>query len=61
VGGTLYNAANDSVNFAVLDGGSFKIFGSDYSGGIGFVSGRVMTLTANFSDGTSAVGSVTIP
>jgi hypothetical protein len=60
VNGALYNAANDSVNFTVLDGGSFKIFGSDYRGG-GFLSGNVLTVTVNFSDGTSAVGSVTIP
>jgi hypothetical protein len=42
-----------AVNFAVPDGGSFQLFASDFAG-LEFVPGRVLTLTAVFSDGTSA-------
>jgi hypothetical protein len=42
-----------AVNFTVPDGGSFQLFASDFAG-LEFVPGRVLTLTAVFSDGTSA-------
>jgi hypothetical protein len=60
--GVLYNAANASVNFVVLDGGSFKLFASD-SGTTSsyFPPGATMVLTANFLDGSSATASATIP
>jgi hypothetical protein len=57
---TLLNAANDSVNFAVAEGSSFKIFAADYLGQM-FVPGSGFTVTANFSDGSAATGNVTIP
>jgi hypothetical protein len=57
---TLLNAANDSVNFAVTEGSSFKIFAADYLGEM-FVTGAGFTVTANFSDGSIAAGNVTIP
>jgi hypothetical protein len=60
VNGALYNAADDSVNFAVSDGESFKVFASEYSG-TGFASGRALTLTVNFADGSSAVGNANVP
>jgi len=51
---------NDSVNFAVAEGSSFKIFAADYLGQM-FVPGSGFTVTANFSDGSAATGNVTIP
>ncbi len=42
-----------AVNFAVPDGGSFQLFAGDFAG-LEFMPGRVLTLTAVFSDGTSA-------
>ena len=47
-----------AVNVAVADGGLLTLFASDYLGGMGFASGRILTVTATFSDGTSAVGMV---
>ena len=55
----LLNASNDSVNFAVSDGGNFKIFASDSSNAM-FVNGVVFTLTANFADGSTASTTTTI-
>src|SRR5437899_3592109 len=43
-----------AVNAAVADGGSLTLFASDYNGGQGFAAGRTLTVTATFSDGTSA-------
>jgi len=47
-----------AVNVSVPDGGLLTLFASDYLGGLGFAPGRVLTVTATFSDGTSAVGMV---
>ena len=47
-----------AVNVSVADGGLLTLFASDYLGGMGFASGRILTVTATFSDGTSAVGVV---
>jgi len=55
----LNNTANDSVNFAVAEGSSFKIFAADYLGQM-FVVGSGFTLSANFADGSTAAASVTI-
>jgi hypothetical protein len=55
----LINAANDSVNFLVTEGNSFKIFAADFQNLL-FVNGTVFTLTANFSDGSTASATVTI-
>ena len=54
----LNNATTMAVSFAVADGGSFVIFASDNGG---FLPGRVMKVTARFSDGTTATASTTIP
>ena len=56
---TLYNGNDGRVNFAVSDGGSFKIFASDYLGSM-FVPGASFVLTANFTDGSTASASTTI-
>src|SRR5207253_346229 len=55
----LLNAANDSVNFSITEGSSFKIFAADFQN-LMFVGGTVFTLTANFSDGSTAIANVTI-
>jgi len=55
----LNNVTNDSVNFAVTDGSSFKIFAADYQGQM-FVLGSAFTLTANFADGSTATANMTI-
>jgi len=57
--GALLNAAGSmAVSFPVADGGSFVVFGADYQDGE-FLSGR--TLAATFSDGSTAVGTTTVP
>jgi hypothetical protein len=49
------------VNFPVSEGGSFNIFAADASSGSGyFTAGSVFTLTAAFSDGSTASVTVTI-
>jgi hypothetical protein len=59
--GALLNAAGSmAVNFAVANGGSFVLFASDYQGAE-FLSGNTLTLTATFSDGTSATAVIVIP
>jgi len=59
--GALLNAAGSmAVNFPVADGGSFVVFAADYEGSE-FLSGRTLTLTATFSDGSTAVGAITVP
>lgn len=62
----LLNAANDSVNFAVQPGGSFTLFASEWTFGKPFPngifrSGNSFSLKVDFSDGSTAVQSVTIP
>jgi hypothetical protein len=59
-GTLLNNPTTAAVNFAVPNGGTFVLFASDYAG-IEFVSGATLTLTATFSDGTSASASTQIP
>ena len=59
VGGALFNAANDAVNFALTEGSSFKIFAADWQNAM-FQNGVAFTLTANFADGSSASASTTI-
>src|SRR5947207_582670 len=49
----LNDPATIAVNFAVADGGSFRLFAADWAG-IEFVPGTTLTLTATFSDGTTA-------
>jgi hypothetical protein len=47
------------VNFAVPDGGTLLAFAADYNN-IEFVPGTTLTLTATFSDGTTATASTTV-
>lgn len=56
----LLNATNGTVSVDVTDGGSFAVFGTDWFDSK-FVSGTSLTLTATFSDATTAVAGVTIP
>ena len=58
--GALYNSANASVNFAVLDGGNFKVFATDYNNSL-FPTGTSLLLTAGFSDGSTATATATLP
>src|SRR5438093_9574806 len=44
----------------VADGGSLTLFASDYNGGMGFAPGRTLTVTAMFSDGSSAQAVTTV-
>src|SRR5438128_11429865 len=60
-GALLNDATTMAVTTTVADGGSLTLFASDYLGGVGFAPGRNLTVTATFSDGTSAVGTVTTP
>jgi hypothetical protein len=59
--GTLLNASwTMAVNFPVADGGSFVLFASDYQASE-FLSGRTLTLTATFADGSTATAVTTVP
>jgi hypothetical protein len=59
-GALVNNASTISINVPVADGGSLILFASDYSGNTGFVTGRVLTLTVTFSDGSTAQTTTTI-
>jgi hypothetical protein len=56
----LNDPATMAVSFGVIDGGQFVVFASDY-GGIEFVPGATLTLTATFADGATASASTRIP
>jgi hypothetical protein len=56
----LNNSTTMSVSFAIGDGGTFVLFASDNATGH-FASGRTLTLTARFSDGTTWTGSARVP
>jgi hypothetical protein len=49
-----------AINFHVGDGGTFRLFAADFAN-IEFVSGVTISLTATFSDGSSATGIVIVP
>ena len=58
--GPLLNASGSmAVNFPVADGGSFVLFASDHPN-MEFLPGRTLTLTATFSDGSTATASTTV-
>src|SRR3989442_6005267 len=59
-GALLNNATTMAVNATVADGGSLTLFASDYNGGMGFAPGRTLTVTATFSDGSSAQAVTTV-
>jgi hypothetical protein len=56
--GALVNNSSTNLNFT---GSSFDIYASDASTPTYFNAGNTLTLTATFSDGTSASNSITIP
>jgi hypothetical protein len=56
---SLYNAGNGTVSFPLADGGSFKIFASDYQGLL-FLPGSSFTLTVSFADGSMAAANFTL-
>src|SRR5207249_3340876 len=59
--GTMLNAPGTMVvNFPVADGGSFVVFAADYLGGE-FSPGNTLTVTATFSDGSTAAASANVP
>src|SRR6185503_891308 len=55
----LLNGNNDAVSFLVADGGGFKLFAADFQSRM-FGTGSEFTLYVDFSDGSSAIGNVTI-
>jgi subtilisin len=57
--GALFNAADGAVNFPVVNGGTFYLFGSDISPSA-FTQGKSFTVTARFADGTTATATTTI-
>ena len=58
--GALLNAPGTmAVNFPVADGGSFVLFVADYLNAE-FLPGRTLTLTATFSDGSTATATTTV-
>jgi hypothetical protein len=59
-GALLNDATTMAVNQLVPDGGSLRLFASDYNGGQGFAAGRTLTVTATFSDGSSAQAVTTV-
>ena len=56
----LFNGPTGAVSFAVADGGSFSVFGTDWFEGK-FVPGTTLTLTVTFSDDTVVTAAVTMP
>jgi hypothetical protein len=59
--GTFYNSPNGSVNFAVTDSSSFKLFAGDAGSGTYFPGGAAVTLTVNFSDGSTSTANTAVP
>jgi hypothetical protein len=56
-GGSLLNAGDGTVNFEFLDGSSVTLFAADKGGS--FTAGSSFTLTATFSDGSTAAATAT--
>ena|GEM_PF-3169578 len=56
----LLNADSDSVNFAVAEGSSFKIFAADFLGQM-FAPGSLFTLSVAFADDGTVDQSIIIP
>jgi len=59
-GGLLNASGTMAVSFTVANGGSFVVFASDYQN-VEFTTGRTLTLTATFSNGTTATAVTTAP
>ena len=59
--GAVLNAPDTmAVNFPVADGASFLLFAADYQN-LEFLPGRTLTLTATFSDGSTATAVTSVP
>src|SRR5262249_4451028 len=59
--GAVLNAPDTmAVNLPVANGASFVLFAADYQN-LEFLPGRTLTLTATFSDGTTATAVTTVP
>ena len=58
--GSLLNSSASEVNFNLSDGGTFYLFANDLIPPGLFGAGVSLTLTVNFSDGTTATASTTI-
>src|SRR3989440_5014 len=56
----LNNATTMTVNATLTDGGTLRLFASDYGNGVGFGVGQQLTLIATLSDGTSVQGTTTV-
>src|SRR5262249_1084660 len=54
----LLNGSDDSVSIAVNNGNAFKLFAADLNN-TEFLNGRTFTLTASFSDGSTATANAT--
>jgi hypothetical protein len=59
-GPALNDRSTMAVNFPVADGGGFVLFASDWDAQE-FVSGRTLTLTATFADGSKATAATNVP
>jgi hypothetical protein len=57
----LLNAGNATVSFPVADGGGFVLFAAEDPVTRHFITGRVLTITVRFADGSSATASTTVP
>src|SRR6267378_3097707 len=49
-----------AVNTTVADGGSLRLFASDYGNGLGFATGGTLTIIAALADGTSVKASTKV-
>jgi len=57
----LLNAGNATVSFPVADGGAFTLFAAEDAVTRHFITGRVLTITVRFADGSSATAATTVP
>ena len=54
------DATTMAVNTTLTDGGTLRLFASDYGNGVAFGVGQQLTVTATLSDGTTVQGSTTV-
>ncbi len=59
-GPLLNDVTTMAVNTMVADGGSLRLFASDYGGGLGFATGGTLTIVATLADGTSVQASTRV-
>jgi subtilisin family serine protease len=58
--GALMNSGSGLVTLPVADGGTFYVFAAEDSGAGHFASGRTLTLTLRFADGSAATATTTV-